>query len=773
MLRNEGDLSCVLCDEYNEIGRDNHRAIESSNNKSGRRHKHNPLDDILLTMSEVIVNGHESNACSLGSSRSIDSMVKTRPSITTFEKEQTNFECCSTTSACNNFSCSIPRNLKTKHLNYYQQQQQQSILCNSFDSMTSSSKVCSLSSALSTISSSKSSASLISRTSVQQTSTKANNNSVPYSCSLPDDCSGNYCQQCSQSVCELVIADQHQQQESYRQKKLLSPVGLDQDEREVKEELEKKQEDERLGDISAEQDLQLNQSFDVTHMDKNNPSLELKDEDNQENAIGLTSAVQNKENIQIVCDMIDEPREDTRALSAVSASISTDSHFKLFHLFKKFIALFHRKSRGRSRSKKSKKLKGNTTVVSISSPLNWRKQFMLKKATSTSSSQKTKNKLTGSFRYFLQSKKGVPEEVALAFKSYGKMLPFGWYDTRYTTVQKHETSQWPQQYPRLTRRQQMLELFNRQHRYLTRMLSKQKFGVSKMFQQLDARKPRPNYQFLNRLLYQGEIRNRMSGYRYNLIRPIFLDETPYGRQAKIDENLDILLNRLHLSHCQQPSASHTHRLTKSDESYTISNWKMEGSKRRLPRNIPREPNVPKEEDCLECLISRIQHKATSRKEKCHRKIKLKNEAPFILLEEIDEGEEDVGSMICCDCAFTSNQCCGQQILNNSQAYCPEVLLLETQKVPPRLYNPHQPTSTRPLRRSHPNQLTSKVYNHATSVESRVNKFCGDNRYGQYNQQWTSRDMRTRPAQRKIVPKQCYCVECTTPAHLNTFMVANL
>ena len=78
---------------------------------------------------------------------------------------------------------------------------------------------------------------------------------------------------------------------------------------------------------------------------------------------------------------------------------------------------------------------------------------------------------------------------------------------------------------RLRRQSSAVERFARQHRLIMSMLGRQRFGVSKMFEQLNSRCKdyRPNYQFLNQLLYQGVIRNRMSGYRYNLIRPILAD----------------------------------------------------------------------------------------------------------------------------------------------------------------------------------------------------------------------------------------------------------
>ncbi|KAJ6225764.1 hypothetical protein RDWZM_004309 [Blomia tropicalis] len=74
------------------------------------------------------------------------------------------------------------------------------------------------------------------------------------------------------------------------------------------------------------------------------------------------------------------------------------------------------------------------------------------------------------------------------------------------------------------------ERFIRHHRHIMSTLNGRRFGVNKMFDQLSSVDRRPNYQFLNQLLYQGVVRNRMSGYRYNLIRPIQLVNVPEERE---------------------------------------------------------------------------------------------------------------------------------------------------------------------------------------------------------------------------------------------------
>lgn len=70
-------------------------------------------------------------------------------------------------------------------------------------------------------------------------------------------------------------------------------------------------------------------------------------------------------------------------------------------------------------------------------------------------------------------------------------------------------------------KQLLMQQFVRRHHEIMASLSKKRFCVSKMFSQLSLmQKPRPQYQFLN-LLYQTVVRNnRMSGYRYGLIRPV-------------------------------------------------------------------------------------------------------------------------------------------------------------------------------------------------------------------------------------------------------------
>lgn len=113
------------------------------------------------------------------------------------------------------------------------------------------------------------------------------------------------------------------------------------------------------------------------------------------------------------------------------------------------------------------------------------------------------------------------------------------------------------------RKQILLQQFIRRHHQIMSSLAKKRFGVNKMFSKLNlVPKPRPQYQFLNYLLYQTVVRNnRMSGYRYGLIRPVnedLVDQTKpptssattkfscsnYQRKSPKDEKTSLLYSRL-------------------------------------------------------------------------------------------------------------------------------------------------------------------------------------------------------------------------------------